>query len=369
MLRGHCVVRETSQVTRSKPASDSPERDPAAAEGLSQFISKVLDQLNLSAWLPSAMLVGASTVLVQLHSQGNPDLGMALRALTAKPFGIFLVLLFALVLTAMVSQAFAFAAIRLLEGYWGRPLLGSRLYEFLIRRKLRLHIKLTKELRVLEVAAFTAARAKMVSKQVPRYIVDIHEQHVCGPAGSELDSWTDEEHAAATKVDWQSFCSAAKLGQIEHLQVLLMREWPDRHRLRPTRLGNVIRATEDKLEADGGDLQGYIMRNREKIPPRLLLHHDQFRTRLDMYCTLVFVYALLAGLSAALFANMDDALMSGGLAVVMFLALGVASYYAAISSAQGYCGTLNAVDRHLQEDGSVAAPMRTAPQITDPQAP
>jgi hypothetical protein len=54
--------------------------------------------------------------LIQLRSQGDFDLGGAVIALTAKPLGILVVLLFALVLATLVSQAFSFAAIRFLEG-------------------------------------------------------------------------------------------------------------------------------------------------------------------------------------------------------------------------------------------------------------
>jgi hypothetical protein len=67
-------------------------------------MGKVLDQLGLTAWLPAAMLVGSGAPLIQLRWQGDFDLGGAVIARTAKPLGILVVLLFALVLATLVSR-------------------------------------------------------------------------------------------------------------------------------------------------------------------------------------------------------------------------------------------------------------------------
>ena len=63
----------------------------------------------------------------------------------------------------------------------------------------------------------------------------------------------------------------------------------------PTRLGNTLRALEDKMRlADGGDLEGFILRNYERLPGRLIAQVSDFRTRLNMYCTLVLAWIVLA---------------------------------------------------------------------------
>lgn len=84
----------------------------------------MLDQLSLSAWLPAAMLVGSSAVLLQLHARPDRNLALATNHLIAKPLGVIVLLLFALVLATMVTQAFEFEVIRLLEGYWGNSRLA-----------------------------------------------------------------------------------------------------------------------------------------------------------------------------------------------------------------------------------------------------
>ena len=110
----------------------------------------------------------------------------------------------------------------------------------------------------------------------------------------------------------------------------------------PTRLGNILRRAEDQLRNAGGDIEGFVMRNRHQVPSRVLIHHDQFRTRLDMYCTLVFVAAVLAISSIpALWAlpTADRIAVALGFAI-----MAQASYGAAISSARGYSTVLRQID-------------------------
>jgi hypothetical protein len=52
---------------QSGPAGGAPDKEPKQADGLSQFMGKVLDQLSLSTWLPAAMLVGSGALLIQLR--------------------------------------------------------------------------------------------------------------------------------------------------------------------------------------------------------------------------------------------------------------------------------------------------------------
>jgi hypothetical protein len=110
---------------------DSPQRQPEAdnapasgGEGISQFVAKALDQLSVTAWLPATMLVGNAAVLLALHKQGDLQLLQAIDAVTHSPLGLLIASFIAIVLATMVSQAFAFETIRILEGYWGkyRPL-------------------------------------------------------------------------------------------------------------------------------------------------------------------------------------------------------------------------------------------------------
>jgi VIT1/CCC1 family predicted Fe2+/Mn2+ transporter len=75
----------------------------------------------------------------------------------------------------------------------------------------------------------------------------------------------------------------------------LEREYPPREaRILPTRLGNVLRGAEDRLRNSNGDLAGFVLRNRGRVSARIQQQHDQFRARLDMYCTLVLVCSLIA---------------------------------------------------------------------------
>lgn len=99
-------------------SSEATSEKPGVPDGLSAFLSKVLDQLSLSAWMPSILFVGAASLILQVHSQRRVDVAGALTALTSKPLGVVIVLFVAVVLGAVITQTFELGAIRLLEGYW-----------------------------------------------------------------------------------------------------------------------------------------------------------------------------------------------------------------------------------------------------------
>lgn len=305
------------------------------AEGLSQFIGKVLDQLSLTAWMPAAMLVGAGALLLQLHAQNNTDITLAVEKLASKPLGTLIVLVFAVVLTAVITQAFAFEAIRLLEGYWG----GTRLSTLFLRPCVSMHVKRRRELderfKRQRLAAFETARSSMWSDRIKPAYIEVLEDDFYDVSDESRRQHPNEIATAALRMGWQPKSSPAMLDVLDRIRDRLA-DYPAQYRILPTRLGNVLRAKEDKIKDDGKKLVGLVMRRYELIPDRLMTQHDQFRNRLEMYCTLVLVSGLLAVFGGALLAHKKDHYMSAAGAIFVFVLLGILSYRAAIASARGY---------------------------------
>lgn len=344
------VSVEPSRKSPAESAERSAPRPPAGStatpetleptEGISQFIRKVLDQLSLSAWLPATMFVGCGALLVQLIGQRDLDISAAVRALTNKPLGILVVGLFGLVVSAIVIQAFSFEVIRFLEGYWGVTRLGSGLAQIKITGQLcQLH-KLRARHTRLERRAFALARKVMLEKGIDRDVINILED---GVYKRPLGHYSEEVRKEAYALGWRRFSRPQALGPLDRL-LNRLDDYPDDHRVLPTRLGNVLRAREDELRLDDGDLEGLVMRQYERIPPRVRIHHDQFRTRLDMYCTLFFVFLLLMFLSLGLVAISVKPLLAAAFPA-SFVVLAVVSYAAAITSARGYGAALRAIQK------------------------
>ena len=74
------------------------------------------------------------------------------------------------------------------------------------------------------------------------------------------------------------------------------------------------------------------------------MQHDQFRNRLEMYCILVFVSALLLALTLATL--LGRGIDAAAIAIISgsFALLSAASYRAAVASAGGYCAALRQMD-------------------------
>jgi hypothetical protein len=292
------------------------------------------------------MLVGAGSLLIVVHGQRHLDLGAALASLTRSSLGILVAILFALVLATMITQAFGYEAIRILEGYWGprADWLAGRL---IARNKGRLE-RLEVAERALRQSAFAQARQRLVAgvqdEQAlakTQTLADILELITSdrNPRGYPVEQVNE-----AIAMGWRDSADPAQLRQLDDISQRLGR-YPRPHRLLPTRLGNVLRSAEDSLDrADGGDVEGLVMRNYERIPQRLLAQHAHFRTRLDMYCTLVFVSILLALVSAAALWKFGAWHAPAIATVAGFVVLTWLSYRASIASAAGYGSVLRAID-------------------------
>lgn len=312
---------------------------PAPPEGLSEFLRKILDQLSLSAWLPATMLVGCAALLLQLAALASVDIGAAILALAEKPFGVIVILLFALILTAIIVQAFSFEVIRFLEGYWGASSFGAIVAHVLIAIQLRRVRRISNQRDKQEKRAFRRAHEQMLSRNIPRSILTILEDDVYRRRGVHPQADKDE----ARRLGWRQFAAPQDLARFDRLSKRLD-DFPAEHRILPTKLGNVLRSAEDALELADGDLEGLVMRRYDRIPERIRTHHDQFRTRLDMYCILFFVFIVLAMLSTLIVWRTQGQLLSF-LFPATFALLALTAYAASITSARGYGASLRAIQR------------------------
>ncbi|MBV9161726.1 MAG: hypothetical protein JO281_09290 [Pseudonocardiales bacterium] len=94
-------------MAQNKPEPTREENaDAKPGESFSLFVTRILDQLSLSSWLPSITLICNLALILQLRSQHNFDVGQAITSLTAKPLGTLIVLLLSIILASVVTQAF-----------------------------------------------------------------------------------------------------------------------------------------------------------------------------------------------------------------------------------------------------------------------
>lgn len=182
----------------------------------------------------------------------------------------------------------------------------------------------------------------MIAEGWDRYDVDLLEDEFYG----RLERRSNEDLARLQALDWRRETPPALMRRIEAVESEEKR-YPAIHRLLPTRLGNTLRAAEDGLKNRRGSLRGFVVRNYDNLPAFMCSLHDQYRTRLDMYCTLVFVFASLAVAAPVLLDPTDDPLLARCSVVAFYLILLATSYRAAVASARSYGDVLQAIDEHL----------------------
>jgi hypothetical protein len=350
MRRGDGQQQTTYEIL-NPVGSPSPGNDADAnvaavsPDSLSAFVARVLDQLSLSAWFPAALFTVSLAIFLQFRRQGSDNLARAIRVLTADPVRVLVIMIPILVIATVVTQAFSFEAIRTLEGYWRRRGPASLARTLMIRRQVRRRKIIAKRLRKAYEKAFTAAKRRMADKHIPERIITALQAQVVKDV--EMPILTEVESSEFTATNWRSWCDPWLLAKVD--QLLNEEEaYPINSRILPTKLGNLIRATEDQLLNTGDDVQGFALRRYSMAPPLVQAQHDQYRNRLEMYCVLVFVSASLAALTPVILIGHGIsatviAIMSGS-----FAALCEASYLAALASAEGYCSALKVMDEPPQ---------------------
>ena len=210
----------------------------------------------------------------------------------------------------------------------------------MIRRHIHRKKAITKR-RLAEVEkALRTAMPAMLMSGIPFPIVKALEAYLSGKEPPQL---TSEQREMAVSTQWRSWCDAWRLAKVDHL----MNEeesYPDTSRILPTKLGNLLRATEDQLRHTDDDLQGYALRRYEMVPRQIQIQHDVYRTRLEMYCTLVFVSgSLMLFTPIALLGRVNVAALAITFASFAVMAVG-RSHLVALTSADGYCFALRQMD-------------------------
>ncbi len=327
-----------------EPSGDVSRDLTAPPDKLSAFIARILDQLSLSAWLPAAFLAAALAVLYQLRSQRDLDVAAATKDLVSDPITILIVTVPVVVLTTLVTQSFSFEAIRALEGYWNRRWLLGWLHVALTRLRLVHKRRMAARLLELRDKAFASARGPMLRIGIPTTVIAAVEADLNEKGREDLSPHEELQRAA---LSWREFGDPVAIARYDRM-LLAHDEYPEDGLVMPTKLGNVLRSTESRLQNAGGDVSNFGLRRRRLVDARIQQHHDQFRTRLDMYCTLVFVAVFLAIASPIILIPVPHERWIGAiqwlLPSALFLALSWASYRAAIASARGYCAILRVMD-------------------------
>jgi hypothetical protein len=338
--------------TPQQPHGDTQDAEP---ETLSAFIARILNQLSLSAWLPGAFLIAGLILLVWFQRSGTVTFAGLGNYIQDNWIPVLLLALPSLVIATLLTQAFAFEAIRALEGYWSGsgPLVG--LSNLCVERQLRRKDSLAARLQDAKAAAFESARTRMLARGVDAGVVLAAESD-CRQS-QRPPRLSEAQHVEADKLRWWDECDPWLTARWVRLRRDLA-DYPADSRILPTKLGNVLRATEDGLSTQKGGLENFVMSHREAASARVIQHHDQFRTRLDMYCTMVFVAVVLALASVPLLWNLAP-LERAGVALGLVLVCW-ASYAAAVSSAAGYTAALSQIDASVRSQIGSPTPHASA---------
>jgi len=316
----------------SAPGDSQPSGE--TGEGFSQFVTRILRQLTASSWLPSTMLVGNLILILQLHSQHNFSFSEAITQLAKSPLGLAVVIIIAVTVVSVMTQAFQFRIVRLLEGYWASNRILGLLSTLQTNRNIRRQERLEARYHAYIKGTFELAKSRMLqSDDIPTEVIDAMEEIIVD--GGIKKSYSPEIMGEVKDAlrNWREFAPPDLLRRMDATRVAL-EEYPVRSRILPTRIGNI-------LTSDGDIVENHRDRLGSKglLPSRLQKEYDLFQSRLEMYGLLAFFFFGLALVSLIAFLPEKNIIAIVAFPVT-YLALAGVSYQSAVATARRYISTV-----------------------------
>ena len=335
----------------------------SSKETLSQLLARVLDQLAISAWLPAAALTLCAALIFELGSvlNGKPApigpndaLSRTVEHLGRISIGSLVLLVVVIIVMTILTQAFSFKAIRILEGYWGIfPVfeLYANVWCNIHRARLGRLEKRWLKLRKRAVAgmekrmnadAQAAAAAKTAIAFTPNMISVLASQVLGTSAVATLSA---AEQAKVNEHDWQVSAPPNLIRRMNNVGTR-QADYPIAGHVLPTRLGNILRHYEDTMNVSG--VETFIERVFDSLPASLQRTHDSTRTRLDLYGSMVFVLWISIVLALARFlpTHWPYAVSVAVIGVIAIWAV----YRAALASARHFGGVIVVIANYSRQN-------------------
>jgi hypothetical protein len=342
----------------SAPEATGEKSGTKVAKGLSEFFAKVLDQLVLSSWLPAAAVVlGGVYVLALRQELDHPTsctddcswasglVGGAAR-LADLSVGGAVVLFVLIIVTTLLSQAFSFEAIRFLEGYWGANRVTRRWGRwgttFHTKRQARLQVRQAALQTALVDSAFRSIRSENSARSArgePPLLAPIVLDWLLATLEKRapLEALSEAEFKTATAFRWRTFAETEP--RLEKVIVdNRLAVYPKEGWLMPTLLGNIVRRHELQMKVER--VESFVQDHFDELPASLQHTHDEVKTRLELYASLVFLLPALALFAVVVL--LPNAWYVVGACGVLF-AFTVVAHRAAVASARAYGSVLVSV--------------------------
>jgi hypothetical protein len=373
MRRFWAMRRENTLVATSaeKAANKAGE---TANSTISQLLARILAQLSLSAWLPAAALVLLTTCAFQLaavlddhrnlvrnaavaHKTVPPlapgaALTEALGRIGDTAAGGLILMFAAVVVLTMLTQAFAFESIRFLEGYWSPiPPIEWLASGLCLYFRGRLTLVRNSEFRITE-KAWNEAKSDIMEEHAKSPPPDPHltpemidALEVLVLRRGDVVSLSPDQEEVIASYNWREHAPATLLRRLKNLDKR-KDDYPSVKNIQPTRLGNVLRHYEE--ESGNESVESMVDEVFDRLPFSLQISHDEQRGRLDLYCSMTFVWLFVSSIAVLRF-GWGEYRAYAISSIIVGVVAAYLTYRAAVASARYYGNLLLVIAAYLEE--------------------
>jgi len=236
--------------------------------------------LEASVWLPALVFVMWTGLLFEMLQFREWDLFAAAYRVSEGPLLLVLYTVTSTVFVAVLLQGARYTIVRWYEGSWTH---SRWLAKALTIHQVKLHRRLKRQRDKLVRHALLQAVPRMLEAGVLKSIVDsilyIETGQGVPPRKQDWDQ--------AARFDWRAFGPPQSLIGLDSINRRL-HEFPKRHRIAPTKLGNILIAA-DEAAPHATSRSGVDAAVKERL--------DIAGQRIDMFCLLSLVFVVLTGLT------------------------------------------------------------------------
>jgi hypothetical protein len=250
----------------------------------------------------------------------------------------------------MLTQAFAFESIRFLEGYWSSwfPVEWFANACCLYYRG-RLKIVQWRRSKLIEEAwGRTEPILRREHAQEPSLEPHLSPEMINALAVQVLQKGdavklTAAEQSVVDSYQWRDSAPGSLLRRLKNIDKRLA-DYPSEGNMQPTRLGNVLRHYEEETGSESVEL--LVDEVFDRLPFSLQLSHDAQRGRLDLYCSMTFVWLFVTALAVVRLGWTENRSYVV-VAIVVGLIAAYLTYRAAVASARYYGGLLLLIAQYI----------------------
>ena len=227
-----------------------------------QFVVRLLDRAAVNAWLPAALIAASAVYLLYARAVGTTDPMMVSHAVVETDWQSLVLFAPLAIVSAVLVESSTAAMLGILQGQWGTSRATSYLTRLFVRWERGKMDRLRRRASQQRLEAFHAMQGRLAESGLAAEQVNFLAANVSNlPYTGNL---SEEGMRQAATFPWRSLLQPGDANLLDSLSLRTL-EYPPIGVIQPTKLGNILAATEERLR-NRSDYDGSMSDQAAALP-------------------------------------------------------------------------------------------------------